>query len=171
MFPSIRHLHACALILLPPTADPDYSPEYKAQVRDVSMRMGIAPDWVDLDDIANFRHNFRSMPPLAEASRFNVFNQKQTRDMMGVAAKYRGLICDKRQFWPTLKDDFDYLEWEASTLYYFWDGIDDICGPNISTYNKRKALERIKKMLGEKDYAAGLIINPLPIWRFEETLP
>jgi hypothetical protein len=57
---------------------------------------------------------------------------------------------------------------EAEHLHTIYDLVDDSVRPQYSLYQRRLALFKIKKLIGEEDFYKGKLPPNIPIWRFSE---
>lgn len=56
---------------------------------------------------------------------------------------------------------------ETKELYKIYDLIDDAFYGEFCLVRKRKSLHTLREILGEKNFYAGLLPAPVPLWRFE----
>ena len=119
-----------------------------------------------LQEYAEVKQN--NYPDIAWAYNFHCWGKFCTQPVLEFNQFYQ-LSCqlkleygndDHKTFW------FNSLT-EAREIYAIYDLLDDCFHDGFTLFRKRKSLYRMRMFMGEKNFYAGLLPPPVPIWRFE----
>lgn len=107
-----------------------------------------------------------TLPPLHTVERFAWVTRDQVQELLVFNAAYYSHLyksCEIRR-----------TEWEVEAmketrlLYDAWDNLRDALMPNYSDLTRRKALGRIREIVGEEMFQRGQMPCFVPVWRFVE---
>jgi hypothetical protein len=109
----------------------------------------------------------KNYPCFASAYNFNCYSKFQTMSILQFNQAYQThckiqLSYDSSNFnyWTTALK-------EAEELYVIHDLVDDAFHEHFNLFKRRKALSKLRDLIGEKDFYNGILPPCVPIWRFE----
>jgi hypothetical protein len=172
---------AAALLTTPPgipeqTPAPDRWPSIQAALQETALRMEIldpretsflasADEFQrDLDILRNRHQELADAPLVADGGRFP--DRESVNALLRFnRAYYRNL--EGRQVWePDRADLIGVVMAETDRLYEVWDAVRDARCEFYYITDRRKALQKLRALLGDEAYFAGEMPPFVPIWRF-----
>ena len=107
-------------------------------------------------------------PDIACVYNFNCWGKCCTKPTLNFNQSFQ-LYCTMKMAYGTETQINYYANAlrETKELYRIYDLVDDAFHENFCLFRKRKSLYTLRAILGEKDFYAGILPPPVPIWRFE----
>ncbi len=111
------------------------------------------------------KHNY---PDIAWAYNFNCWGKCCTKSILDFNQAFQ-VYCKIKIDYGTEEQVNYYANVlrETKELYRIHDLLDDAFHEDFCLFRKRKSLYTLRAILGEKDFYAGILPAPVPIWRFE----
>jgi len=109
------------------------------------------------------------MPPVSDCNRLPAQDVIEHGRICGIY--YRQYLISRRAVRLQDGDRYDDYLREANRLYKVWEIIDEATVPHLPWQMKRKALAKLKDLVGEEAYFRGHWPPPVPLWNFETQWP
>jgi len=104
-------------------------------------------------------------PPSSDANRFP--DSTLARDCCRANATYQRFLEARQAFDLRRHEEWGEVLAEARQLAAVWEAVAATTDPAEWTPGRRRALRRLRTLLGPDAYAAGLLPPCVPLWRFE----
>jgi len=118
----------------------------------------------DLDLLRMRYHEYKDSPRVADAERFPC--KAAACERIDFNRRYRSVLSDRRMLERDREETLSNAIAETDSLYRCWDLARNARCDSYYVVNRRKALSRLKVMLGEEDYATGSLPPNVPTWLF-----
>ena len=106
-------------------------------------------------------------PDNAWSYNFNCFSRFQTMPILQFNQAYQTYCRIQLSY-----DSSNFNYWtnalnEAEYLYIIHDLVDDAFHEHFNLFKRRKALSKLRDLIGEKDFYNGILPPIVPVWRFQ----
>jgi hypothetical protein len=116
------------------------------------------------------RKNWRDAvdcPPLTDCRR--LADPSLTRKLLGFNGIYRQFLEARREIRRHEWDEITEVLGETDCLREIWQAAADATSEQHIWVRRRRALKRLRELIGEAAYDAGELPPCVPIWRFQES--
>lgn len=116
-----------------------------------------------IEEVRRRYADLQDTPPTWDVNRFPYV--ETTRHARNLNRAYRSVLVEWRALCPERAADTDVVIGEVDWLYRVWDLVDDAGIEWYSVPARRKALAELRSLIGEADFYAGILPDPIPRWR------
>jgi len=121
-------------------------------------------------DLEMLRRRYRELadaPPLADCLRFP--DRTMVHDLLSFNYAYRRHLEVRQSLERTDRSELQAALRETDTLYRIWDAVRDVRCEYYYVAVRRRALKRLRELLGEEAYSNGQLPPVVPLWRFQQS--
>lgn len=111
-------------------------------------------------------HDAVALPPLSCVHRFAHCTPHIVNICLEQNCQYRHNLAREHSLYPHL-ESYTVVMHEANVCYQAWDCLRDARQTFYVEEEKRRALWRLRNIIGDERFEAGDMIAHLPFWRFE----